>query len=84
MDTLFPYLERYLIISGDKYYQTQDLKDPAILEMLYEHITEEAFDSVQYLFDDIFVFYITLLNRRLGNETVKPVPVFGNGHTVIV
>ena len=54
IDVLFPYLERYLIISGDKYYQNQNLKDPEILEALYEHITEESFDEIQYLTDNIF------------------------------
>ena len=54
INVLFPYLESFLILSGDKYYQTQDLKDAEILEMLYEHITEEAFDEIQYLKDDIF------------------------------
>lgn len=41
-------LKKHLIFSGDKYYLEQDLSDPEILDMLYEHITEEAWDESQY------------------------------------
>ena len=49
-------LKKHLIVSGDKYYLEQDLSDPEILDMLYEHISEEAWDESQYTgFNSMFV-----------------------------
>lgn len=58
VNSLIPLLKEYLEFSGDKYYLKQDLTDSEVLDMLYEHISEEAWDKSQYsALDNIFVSY---------------------------
>ena len=46
VEVLNPYVENLLHFCNGKYYLKQDLKDPEILKMLYEHIGEESFDEM--------------------------------------
>lgn len=50
-------LKSELKFSGDKYYIKQDLKNPEILKMLYEHIAEEHFDETVVQDYNIFIDY---------------------------
>lgn len=52
-DTLYSELK----FSGDKYYIKQDLKNPEILKMLYEHIAEEHFDETVVMDYNILTEY---------------------------
>lgn len=54
VNVLYDTLKNELKFSGDKYYIKQDLRNPDVLKMLYEHIAEEHFD--ESVVQDINIF----------------------------
>lgn len=57
IDSLEDYLYSSLRMANGKYYLRQDLKDPKVLRMLYEHIAEESFDKDVIMDMNIFKDY---------------------------
>lgn len=49
IEALQNHLELVLTMCNGKYYLQQDLKNPKILKMLYQHIAEETFDEMEVM-----------------------------------